>query len=109
MQTTPPAAAEAAEVMLRAGIEDEANAPAEAGKANAPAEAEKADTPKEAGTTVGSEFLGLWESLHNPNFNRVQFNTFRTEAGLNRFVMTPSKWIELTGAIGITTKPGRNK
>ena len=39
------------------------------------------------------EFLGLWESLHNPNFNRVQFDTFRVEAGLNRFVMTPSKWI----------------
>ena len=34
------------------------------------------------------EFLGLWESLHNPAFNRVQFDTFRTEAGLNRFVMT---------------------
>ena len=53
------------------------------------------------------EFLGLWESLHNPNFNRVQFDTFRTEAGLNRFVMTPSKWIEATGAIGIVTKAGR--
>ena len=46
------------------------------------------------------EFLGLWESLHNPTFNRVQFDTFKNEAGLNRFVMTPSKWIELTGAIG---------
>lgn len=34
------------------------------------------------------EFLGLWESLHNPNFNRVQFDTFRIESGLNRFVMT---------------------
>ena len=53
------------------------------------------------------EFLGLWESLHNPAFNRVQFNTFKTEAGLNRFVMTPSKWIEQTGAIGIVTKAGR--
>ena len=53
------------------------------------------------------EFLGLWESLHNPNFNRVQFDTFRTESGLNRFVMTPSKWIEQTGAIGITAKAGR--
>ena len=39
------------------------------------------------------EFLGLWESLHNPSFNRVQFDTFRTEAGLNRFVMTPSKYL----------------
>ena len=53
------------------------------------------------------EFLGLWESLHNPNFNRVQFDTFRTEAGLNRFGMTPSKWVENTGAIGITAKAGR--
>ena len=38
------------------------------------------------------EFLGLWECLHNPNFNRVQFDAFKTESGLNRFVMTPSKW-----------------
>ena len=53
------------------------------------------------------EFLGLWESLHNPSFNRVQFDTFRTEAGLNRFVMTPSKWVEHTAAIGIVSKQGR--
>ena len=53
------------------------------------------------------EFLGLWETLHNPNFNRVQFDTFKNEAGLNRFVMTPSKWIDLTGAVGIVTKAGR--
>jgi hypothetical protein len=53
------------------------------------------------------EFLGLWESLHNPSFNRVQFDTFKSEAGLNRFVMTPTKWVEQTGAIGIVTKAGR--
>lgn len=53
------------------------------------------------------EFLGLWESLHNPSFNRVQFDTFRTKAGLNRFVMTPSKWVEHTAAIGIVSKAGR--
>ena len=53
------------------------------------------------------EFLGLWETLHNPNFNRVQFDTFKNEAELNRFVMTPSKRIDLTGAIGIITKAGR--
>ena len=23
------------------------------------------------------EVLGLWETLHNPNFNRVQFDTFK--------------------------------
>ena len=40
------------------------------------------------------EFLGVWETLHNPNFNRVQFDTVKNEAGANRFVMTPTKWIE---------------
>ncbi|WP_055078625.1 KilA-N domain-containing protein [Lagierella massiliensis] len=53
------------------------------------------------------EFIGLWEILNNPNFNRVQFDTFRNEAGLNRFTMTPSKWIESTEAIGIVSKSGR--
>ena len=40
------------------------------------------------------EFLAVWEILHNPNFNRVQFEAVKNEAGLNRFVMTPIKWIE---------------
>ena len=53
------------------------------------------------------EFIGLWEVLNNPNFNRVQFDTFRNEAGLNRFTMTPGKWIESTDAIGIVSKSGR--
>lgn len=53
------------------------------------------------------EFLGVWEQLHNPNFNRVQFDTFRNEAGLNRFSMTPTKWIENTNSIGIISKSGR--
>ena len=53
------------------------------------------------------EFLGVWESLHNPDFNRVQFEAVKSEAGLNRFVMTPSKWIEQMNAIGMTTKAGR--
>jgi len=53
------------------------------------------------------EFIGLWEALNNLNFNRVQFDTFRNEAGLNRFTMTPSKWIESTEAIGIVSKSGR--
>ncbi len=53
------------------------------------------------------EFLAVWEELHNPNFNRVQFEAVRSEAGLNRFVMTPTKWIEQTNAIGIASKAGR--
>lgn len=53
------------------------------------------------------EYLGVWEQLHNPDFNRVQFEAVKTEAGLNRFVMTPSKWIEQMNAIGIVSKSGR--
>ena len=53
------------------------------------------------------EFLALWEELHNQNFNRVQFDTVKNEAGLNRFIMTPTKWIESVNAIGIVTKAGR--
>ena len=53
------------------------------------------------------EFIGLWEVLNNENFNRVQFDTFRNESGLNRFTMTPQKWIDSTNAIGIISKAGR--
>lgn len=53
------------------------------------------------------EFIGLWEVINNPDFNRVQFDTYKNEAGLNRFTMTPTKWIDTTGAIGIISKPGR--
>lgn len=53
------------------------------------------------------EFLGIWEILSNPNFNRVQFEAVKKDAGLNRFVMTPTKWIEEMNAIGIRSKSGR--
>ncbi len=52
-------------------------------------------------------FLGVWESLCNPDFNRVQFEADKSEGGLNRFVMTASKWIEQMNAIGMVTKTGR--
>lgn len=52
-------------------------------------------------------FLGLWEELNNPNFNRVEFEAFKNEAGDNGFVLTPQKWIENTNAIGIISKSGR--
>ncbi|MBQ4437508.1 KilA-N domain-containing protein [bacterium] len=53
------------------------------------------------------EFLAVWEILHNPDFNRVQFEAVKNEAGLNRFVMTPTKWIEQMNAKGIVSKSGR--
>jgi hypothetical protein len=54
------------------------------------------------------EFLGIWETLNNPDFKGVEFDTFLNEAGFNRFNMTPRKWIEATNAIGIISKAGRN-
>ncbi len=53
------------------------------------------------------EFLGVWEQLNNPNFNSNEFVRIKNEAGANSFNLTPKKWIEATGAIGITSKTGR--
>ena len=53
------------------------------------------------------EFIGIWEQIHNPAFKGLEFETFRNQAGLNRFSLTPRKWIEATGAIGFQSKAGR--
>ena len=53
------------------------------------------------------EFLGLWESFHNPNFKGVEFDTFKNEAGSNAFTLTPQRWIDATDAIGLVSKSGR--
>ena len=44
------------------------------------------------------EFIGIWEQLNNPNFNAVEFDGFRKEAGLNSFALTPKQWIEKMGS-----------
>ncbi len=53
------------------------------------------------------EFLGLWETLHNPDFKPLEFEGFRKQAGLNAFTLSPTKWIESVNAIGIISKAGR--
>ena len=53
------------------------------------------------------EFLGLWETIHNPDFKGVEFDSFRKEAGTNAFTLSPQRWIENTNAIGIISKSGR--
>ena len=52
-------------------------------------------------------FLGLWESIHNPNFNSFNFEGIEKEAGRDYFGLSPKKWVETTNAIGISTKGGR--
>ncbi|MBI5908729.1 MAG: KilA-N domain-containing protein [Betaproteobacteria bacterium] len=53
------------------------------------------------------EFLGIWEKLHNPAFNSVEFDGIKSQAGLNSFILTPKQWIEKTSAIGIISSTGR--
>ena len=53
------------------------------------------------------EFLGLWEELNNPNFKRVEFDSFKNQAGDNAFTLSPQQWIKQTNAIGIVSKSGR--
>ncbi len=53
------------------------------------------------------EFIGLWEQLHNPDFNSIEFDGFKNEAGSNSFSLTPKRWIAVTNAIGIISKAGR--
>lgn len=53
------------------------------------------------------EFLGLWETINNPNFKGVEFDSFRKEAGTNAFTLSPQRWVSSTNAIGIVSKSGR--
>ena len=53
------------------------------------------------------EFLAVWESLYNPNFNSTEFGGIRSEAGTNRFMMSAKQWVQKTDAIGITATAGR--
>ncbi len=53
------------------------------------------------------EFLGIWETLNNPDFNEATFDDYRSQAGLHSFNLTPKKWTDTTGAIGIISKAGR--
>ena len=53
------------------------------------------------------EFLGLWETLHNPGFKRIDFDTFKKDAGSNAFVFSIKEWTEKLRAIGLLTKAGR--
>ena len=45
--------------------------------------------------------------MYNKNFNSVEFDRIKSEAGSNAFTLSPKRWVETSGAIGIVTKGGR--
>lgn len=53
------------------------------------------------------EFLGIWEQVHNPNFNYGEFATIRSQAGLNSYKISVKEWVAKTNAIGLVAKAGR--
>jgi hypothetical protein len=53
------------------------------------------------------EYLGLWETFNNPNFNSIEFDGIKTQTGQNTFSMTPKRWVTELGGIGIVSKTGR--
>ncbi len=53
------------------------------------------------------EFLGTWEKINNPCFKVVEFDHFKTQAGLPSFTISASEWIEKTNAIGIIVRKGK--
>jgi len=53
------------------------------------------------------EFLGIWESVYNPNFNYGEFAIIKTQAGLNSYKLSVKEWVSKTNAIGLKASTGR--
>lgn len=50
------------------------------------------------------EFLGIWEKLNNPDFNCVEFDIIKSQAGLNSYRLSAKEWMQKTNAIGIVAR-----
>jgi hypothetical protein len=53
------------------------------------------------------EFLGIWEKVHNPDFNYGEYAIIRNQAGLNSYKISVKEWVAKTNAIGLVAKAGR--
>ena len=53
------------------------------------------------------EFLGLWESMYNPNFNSLEFGGIKIQAGNKSFILSVKQWIKKTNSKGLIAKAGR--
>ena len=45
--------------------------------------------------------------MYNPNFNSVEFDGLKKEAGLHTFSLSVTEWCNKTNAIGIYSKRGK--
>ena len=53
------------------------------------------------------EFMGIWEKMHNNNFNITEFRNIKNEIGSNGYVLSSKQWINKTNSIGLISKAGR--
>ena len=53
------------------------------------------------------EFLGIWETVHNPDFNSGEFAIIKSQAGLNSYKLSVKEWVKKTNAIGLCATAGR--
>jgi hypothetical protein len=53
------------------------------------------------------EFIGIWESVYNPDFNYGEFAIIKSQAGLNNYKISAKEWAEKTNAIGLKAAAGR--
>ena len=53
------------------------------------------------------EYLGIWEKIHNPDFNYGEFAIITSKVGLNSYKLSAKEWSEKTNAIGLIAKAGR--
>ena len=53
------------------------------------------------------EFIGIWETIYNPNFNYGEFAIIKSQAGLNSYKLSVKEWVEKTNAIGLKANAGR--
>ena len=53
------------------------------------------------------EYLGIWESVYNPDFNYGEFAIIKSQAGLNSYKLSVKDWVEKTNAVGLKATTGR--
>ncbi|MBR1376242.1 MAG: KilA-N domain-containing protein [Bacilli bacterium] len=53
------------------------------------------------------DFYSLWEELFNEKFKLAESREFKNDSASQSFTMSPSRWINMTNAIGFISKRGK--